>query len=84
VEEVYVQEASVESGLPDGGFTADCRWHVSGSVGHWGHTHVRLNEYTARFTVRPMDGAWKLAAIELQGEVRLDPATGLPLSEGAP
>ncbi len=53
------------------GFTARCTWNVSGSVGHWGHIHKRTNQYQARFTVRAIDGAWKIAEMELLQEERL-------------
>ena len=44
---------------------------VVGSVGHWGHIHQRRNRYTAEFTVRPVDGAWKIMGLELLDEERL-------------
>ena len=58
--------------LGDGvGFTADCRWNVAGSVGHWGHIHQRRNQYNALVTVRAIDGAWKITEMELLSEERL-------------
>ncbi|MEE8153886.1 MAG: hypothetical protein V3T53_02880 [Phycisphaerales bacterium] len=58
--------------LRDGvGFTADCRWNVAGSVGHWGHIHQRRNQYNALITVRAIDGAWKITVLELLSEERL-------------
>ena len=44
---------------------------MSGSVGHWGHIHQRQNQYDARFTVRSIDGAWKITERELYDERRL-------------
>ena len=29
------------------------RWNATGSVGHWGHTHMRTNQYDARGHARP-------------------------------
>ncbi len=53
------------------GFVADCRWNVTGSVGHWGHIHQRRNQYTALLTVRAVDGAWRITGMELISEERM-------------
>ena len=58
--------------LGDGiGFIADCRWNVSGSVGHWGHIHQRRNQYNALVTIRAVDGAWRITGMDLISEDRL-------------
>ena len=58
--------------LDDGpGFATTAVWNVSGSVGHWGHTHVRTNQYQARLTIRNVDGAWKITRMDVQQEERL-------------
>jgi hypothetical protein len=54
-----------------GGFLATAKWLVTGSVGHWGHVHQRRNQYRAELDVHPVDGAWKLTAIEILEEERL-------------
>lgn len=51
------------------GFVADCNWMARGIVGHWGHSHPRVNIYNARITVTPNEGEWKLTGLEVQ-EVR--------------
>ena len=43
-----------------------------GSVGHWGHIHIRKNEYEANVTVEPVQGAWKITGLELLEEKRID------------
>ena len=53
------------------GFESRCTWIVAGSVGHWGHIHQRRNRYQAVFTVKPVEGAWKITELELLGEQRL-------------
>ena len=53
-------------------FELDATWRVQGKVGHWGHTHVRLNEYKARFTVTQAAGGWKIADLALLAQERLD------------
>ncbi len=55
---------------PEGdGFVADCNWMARGIVGHWGHSHPRVNIYNARVTITPNEGEWKLTGLEVQ-EVR--------------
>jgi len=48
------------------------KWTAMGSVGHWGHIHIRKNQYDANITVEPMDGAWKITDLELLEEKRID------------
>ena len=54
-----------------GGFVSQCTWNVSGSVGHWGHTHRRTSRYRANIRVEPKNGAWKITGLELLEEARL-------------
>lgn len=51
------------------GFIADCNWMARGIVGHWGHSHPRVNIYNARVTIIPVKDEWKLTGLEVQ-EVR--------------
>jgi hypothetical protein len=53
-------------------FKVRARWRVEGKVGHWGHTHQRINRYLADVTVLAKEGRWKIAAIDVLDEVRLD------------
>lgn len=53
------------------GFVTDCQWTALGSVGHWGHTHQRINRYTASVTVAPADGAWKIVDLDVSEARRL-------------
>jgi hypothetical protein len=48
-------------------------WTATGKVGHWGHLHIRKNQYEANITVEPVDGAWKITDLELLEEKRIDP-----------
>ncbi|MHC4401679.1 MAG: hypothetical protein ACYTG0_18565 [Planctomycetota bacterium] len=81
VDEVNVLETTAEP-LPDRpGYASQCRWNVAGSVGHWGHIHRRTNQYDALFTVEPVEGAWKITGMDLQGEKRMDTGpSGQPAS----
>jgi hypothetical protein len=48
------------------------KWTALGSVGHWGHIHIRKNQYSANISVEPVDGAWKIIDLELLEEKRID------------
>jgi hypothetical protein len=51
--------------------TFQCTWVVAGSVGHWGHTHWRRNQYEGQITLKPIENAWKITALNLTDERRL-------------
>jgi hypothetical protein len=53
------------------GIRARATWQVRAAVGHWGHLHERRNQYEAILRLQPIDGAWKLVAVEILDEVRL-------------
>ena len=59
----------VEPNPKGAGFVADCNWMARGIVGHWGHSHPRVNIYNARVTITPVKDEWKLTGLEVQ-EVR--------------
>ncbi len=54
------------------GLLFHAKWTAMGTVGHWGHIHMRKNQYEANITVEPMDGAWKITDLELLEEKRID------------
>ncbi len=56
----------------DVGFVSRCKWTVQGSVGHWGHIHRRKNRYEAELRVQAHDGTWRVTALELLDEQRLE------------
>jgi hypothetical protein len=72
---VKVQEiemvSSESSAGENGSFVTNCKWRVTGSVGHWGHIHQRINQYHGEFTIKVIDGQWKLINMELLDEQRL-------------
>lgn len=59
------------SPAPNGGFITECQWTAMGNVGHWGHSHTRVNRYTAKVTISPVDNAWKLTALDVAEARRL-------------
>ena len=54
------------------GLLFHAKWTAMGTVGHWGHIHIRKNQYEANITVEPVDGAWKITDLELLEEKRID------------
>jgi hypothetical protein len=48
------------------------RWRVAGSIGHWGHIHRRANEHVAELTIAPRDDRWKIIALEMLDEQRVE------------
>ena len=54
-------------------FRLNTKWTAMGSVGHWGHVHMRKNYYAALITVSGIDGRWKITGLELLEEKRIEP-----------
>ncbi len=71
VKEVALSEATLLPKKAGDGFVARADWTVTGSVGHWGHTHQRTNRYEAEVMVSPVDGNWKVVGLQLINEERL-------------
>jgi len=60
------------------GYAFRSRWTAMGTVGHWGHIHMRKNQYEADITIEAVDGAWKITGLELLEEKRIDRAPSPP------
>jgi len=81
IKEVAVESVQVqprETGAQE--MRADVTWTAMGSVGHWGHVHMRQNRYQARLTLNPADGHWTVTGLTLLDEQRIDgaPAADAP------
>jgi hypothetical protein len=59
------------------GFGVRATWRVAGTVEHWGHVHERVNQYEALFTIRALDGAWKITGLEMLDQERVSDGTSL-------
>lgn len=46
-------------------------WQISGTVGHWGHTHRRVNAYEADMRLAPRGGSWKILDLDILSQERL-------------
>jgi hypothetical protein len=75
MQELEVREATAtrrdESDL---GYDLRAQWTAMGTVGHWGHTHIRQNLYDAILTIESIDGVWKITGMEVLEESRIDPS----------
>ncbi len=60
-----------------------CSWRVSGWIGHWGHIHQRENEHEAEIIISEMDGVWKIVAMEMLGELPIDPSSPITTQANA-
>ena len=74
IKSVEIQQAQAKR-LDSGalGYAITGRWTALGSVGHWGHTHMRKNLYDAVVIVEAINGRWKITDLELLEERRIDP-----------
>jgi hypothetical protein len=73
VKDVIVTELeSVDNDVEEPTFR--CRWRVSGWIGHWGHVHRRENEHLANITISVRDDQWKITAMEMVDEQRVEPS----------
>ena len=71
ITDIKIQSNEVQLLSDEVGFTANCKWIVSGSVGHWGHLHQRTNLYHAKFKIIPVDQVWKISEMDLLEERRV-------------
>lgn len=53
-------------------FTTFCRWRVHGRVGHFGHEHLRVNEYAADYTLRRRGDGWRISDVEIREQKRIE------------
>ena len=68
VKEIVVSELQPLDIAQADGLGFRCRWRVAGWIGHWGHIHSRVNEHLANMTLTPLDGRWKISALEMLDE----------------
>jgi hypothetical protein len=74
VQELEIREATAKQNDEDRlGYDIRTQWTALGTVGHWGHTHIRQNLYDAILTIQAIDGVWKITGMEVLEESRIDP-----------
>ena len=54
------------------GFGVVHTWRVEGTIYHWGHSHVRTNEYEAGYTVLARPDGWRITAHEIRAQRRVE------------
>ncbi len=52
-------------------FRISCDWRVSGVVEHWSHSHRRVNDYSAVYTLEPVEGEWRISGVEMRDRKRV-------------
>lgn len=75
VEKIDVLEGDVtlpRPGEQEHRFFVDWKWRVHCAISHWGHTHRRVNEYHAKYTVEHDAESWKIAGVDVLEQKRLD------------
>ncbi|MFT7464415.1 MAG: hypothetical protein ACI9EF_002771 [Pseudohongiellaceae bacterium] len=82
---IETQLASIGTLPPDNrpGFTVIALWQVDGVVHHWGHSHTRVNEYRAQYTVSLSANGWRIAGSQITEQRRLS-GSPLPDPQGPP
>jgi hypothetical protein len=71
VREVELLDVIPQESTEPGTLRYRTRWNATGSVGHWGHTHMRTNSYDALLTLGRAGQQWKLADIDILEEQRV-------------
>lgn len=48
------------------------RWRVEGTVYHWGHSHTRVHEYEAVYTLAGLEQGWRIVDQQMREQRRVD------------
>lgn len=48
------------------------RWSVEGTVYHWGHSHTRVHEYEADYTIAALGQGWRIVGQQMLEQRRVD------------
>ncbi|MEL6328991.1 MAG: hypothetical protein AAFR38_04975 [Planctomycetota bacterium] len=78
VEPVETEITGLEPRGESPSFVVRHRWRVAGTVYHWGHSHTRLNEYEADYTVALVDGGWRITENTVREQRRIDAPPVMP------
>jgi hypothetical protein len=74
VREVKVVRTEPAEGNSKNGFAERVTWQVEGTVEHWGHIHMRVNEYSADLEIEPAGGSWKITAMKVSRQSQVKSA----------
>jgi len=48
------------------------RWSVEGTVYHWGHSHTRVHQYEAVYTLAGLEQGWRIVGQQMREQRRVD------------
>ncbi len=71
VREVELLEVIPQESDRAGTLRYKSKWNATGTVGHWGHTHLRTNQYEAMITLARIKGRWKISDLAILEEERV-------------
>ena len=71
VNNIEITEVKKEKSSSQGEFAFRTQWTAEGTLGHWGHTHNRQNQYDAILTISLVNNVWKITDIQLLEETRI-------------
>ncbi|SPE53836.1 exported hypothetical protein [Verrucomicrobia bacterium] len=74
VQEVKVVTTEPREAKSRNGFAERITWQVEGTVEHWGHIHLRVNEYSADLEMESASGAWKITALNVSRQSQVKSA----------
>jgi hypothetical protein len=77
VKEVKFIGAQPLPGRSQNGFGERVTWQVEGTVEHWGHIHLRVNEYAADLEIEPAGDSWKITALNVSRQSQVKSAVML-------
>ncbi len=63
-------DAELTEQLGGAGFGVVWDWRVRGRVVHFAHEHKRVERLRARYSVRPGEGGWRIAGVEVLSQER--------------
>ena len=79
IRSVTIASVVVLSHNDDAVYRLRCVWTVDVAVIHWGHTHLRSNQYEGELTIQPKDGKWMLTGLNIVDEKQLPaPSDAVP------
>jgi hypothetical protein len=81
VELLSTEVADPSRALTEDRFDVTARWRVDGTVVHWGHAHIRINEYAARYAVARTARGWRIVDQVILEQTRI-PNPNDPLEQG--
>ncbi len=85
VKELEIREAVATRSDADAlGYEVRAKWTAMGTVGHWGHTHLRQNLYDAILDMQSVDGVWKITGMQILEETRIDANAQAGADSGVP